>query len=622
MAKTFKKYLEIAGRKRYNSHAALVVMLIVTLGATVVFWRSGRSRDEARFATEVAGVRSAVKARIDVYMALLNAARAFVESAEPLDRGRFAAYVNGLGVENESGGIKTIGLVRRVDAREIGSDGVYRFGGESIKVSPFAAKGNCLLLVMSEPDGTSGHLPIGFDLAGDAERRTTLEQARDSGTAASGPLDNADGLSADEPAVAIFLPIYKPGEPVATVDERRAAHVGFLYASFRPALLLHEVEKDATGGDLAVSLLEGSGQSRTLLAAAGMAPGKVESGGYESAASIEVAGRPWTVQFETLPKFYEQSSVHWTPVVFFIGVGVSFLLFGMTHREAAARKDLQNAALELLDAQAEVRRLLEEEKRSRRAAENASQAKDEFLAVLSHELRTPLNAIAGWTRILQVGSIDDGTRRTALEKIERNLRQQTHIVDELLTYSDTMSRVGEFGDTARVRDAFESAVETGFKLAAENEIEIVRGDELDDQTIRGDVDLLSVAIESLLSNAVKFSDPHGKVAATARQVGDEIEIRVEDQGCGIDAEFLPHVFERYTQADDAYTRSHGGLGLGLPIAWQIVNLHGGTIRAESGGRGKGAIFTIILPLGHDAAGRSVPARAGVSESGRDRAELV
>jgi signal transduction histidine kinase len=398
--------------------------------------------------------------------------------------------------------------------------------------------------------------------------------------------------------------------------------VAYLYASFQPDRFLSEVEKSTPDGDLAVTLYEGVPEKTTLLAAAGALPQTAAAEGYETVAPLQVAGREWTVHYETLPRFNQQSSTHWSPVIFFSGIGISFLLFGLTYREAGARADLRKAALDLMKAQGEVRRLFEEEKRSRLAAEQASRAKDEFLAILSHELRTPLNAIAGWARILRVGGIAEETRRTALEKIERNLRQQTTIVDELLTYSDAMSRGPSLKGRVSVSEAFERAIEWAHRDAAEKNIDIFRENRLDGETIGGDIDLLATAIESVLSNAVKFSPPNSSVRATAFVNGDTIEVRVEDEGSGIETDFLPHVFEQYTQADHAYTRSHGGLGLGLPIARQIVKLHGGSIAAESEGAGRGSVFTIVLPFGESQPGGPETAPDRPDEDAADRARAA
>ena len=169
-----------------------------------------------------------------------------------------------------------------------------------------------------------------------------------------------------------------------TAEDRRANIAAYLYATFQPDRFLAEIEKSAPDGDLAVTLFEGPAEKMKLLAAVGPAPQTPPSEAYETVAPLNVAGREWTVHYETLPKFNEQSSVHWAPVIFFSGIGISFLLFGLTYREAGARAELRKAALDLMGAQREVSRLFEQEKRSRLAAEQASRAKDEFIAVLTH----------------------------------------------------------------------------------------------------------------------------------------------------------------------------------------------------------------------------------------------
>jgi signal transduction histidine kinase len=154
---------------------------------------------------------------------------------------------------------------------------------------------------------------------------------------------------------------------------------------------------------------------------------------------IEVAGRKWIVEYTSLPEFAAQSSIGWLPLIFIIGMVFSFLFFGMTYWEASARLKLQATAADLFEAEQQKQTLLEKEQAARLSAEQANRTKDEFIAVVSHELRTPLNAIAGWTRILRTEGLSENTEKLALEKIEKNLRLQTKIVEELLDYSQIVS---------------------------------------------------------------------------------------------------------------------------------------------------------------------------------------
>jgi signal transduction histidine kinase len=230
------------------------------------------------------------------------------------------------------------------------------------------------------------------------------------------------------------------------------------------------------------------------------------------------------------------------------------------------------------------------------AAEMASRAKDEFLAILSHEMRSPLAAITIWASLLRMGKLPEERTAHALESIERNAGILSRFVEELLDVSRIVS--GKLAldvqsvDLAAVADA---ALDT---VRAAADAKGVRLETLIDASdnVAGDSTRLQQVISNLLMNAIKFSDRGGRVLLRLMTEGSHAVISVRDVGEGIAADFLPHIFERYRQANDASTRVHGGLGLGLAIVREIVELHHGTVNAESAGRGQGATFTVTLPF--------------------------
>jgi PAS domain S-box-containing protein len=232
-----------------------------------------------------------------------------------------------------------------------------------------------------------------------------------------------------------------------------------------------------------------------------------------------------------------------------------------------------------------------------RAAREANRLKDEFLATLSHELRTPLNSILGWSQVLREDAVDDETMVQAVDAIARNAEQQTRLVSDLL---DTSSIITgklslELRPTA-IAPLVAAAADT-VRLAAEAKgiaLRIALEDGI--PSVRGDPGRLQQILWNLLSNAVKFTPRGGSVEVAVRQAGDDVEIRVRDNGEGFAREFTPHLFERFRQADSSDTRVHGGLGLGLALARHLVELHGGQIEGASEGPGRGATFTVRLPL--------------------------
>ena len=289
-------------------------------------------------------------------------------------------------------------------------------------------------------------------------------------------------------------------------------------------------------------------------------------------------------------------AVQWAPVVFLIGLCISLVIFGMTHREATARASLFRKTMDLLEAQHENRKLLKAEQEARRSAERANHAKDEFLALVSHELRTPLNAIAGWTRVLRTSGLSSEAHETALEKIDKNLRMQASIVEELLNFSDVMSSDPNLSlRPLCISDVIKNSVDSASVAAFQKGITLDVDLELSDVRIQGDYDRLQLAIGNVISNAVKFTPAGGHISITGCACDGEVTCTVKDDGPGIPPDFLPHVFEQYKQSEVASTRHFGGLGLGLSIAQHVLHLHHGSIEAASSGAGGGSTFTIRLP---------------------------
>ena len=243
-------------------------------------------------------------------------------------------------------------------------------------------------------------------------------------------------------------------------------------------------------------------------------------------------------------------------------------------------------------------------------AEQANRLKDDFLATVSHELRTPLNAVLGWARMLLSKQLTTDRAAHALETIERNAASLAHIIDDLLDVSriiaGTLHMVPQPVDLVAVT---QSAVDAVKPLAVEKRIDLRFSPDLGSPAlVSGDGDRLQQVIWNLLANAVKFTSEGGRVDVSVERVGASIEVNVVDTGQGISPEFLPHVFERFRQADGTPSRRHGGLGLGLAIVRQLVELHGGTVLAASDGVGRGATFTVCLPiLGDEAAAERAPA---------------
>ena len=250
----------------------------------------------------------------------------------------------------------------------------------------------------------------------------------------------------------------------------------------------------------------------------------------------------------------------------------------------------------LYDADIKEKQTFAELQAAHKTAEEANRAKDEFISVVSHELRTPLNSILGWARIVNADASEENVRR-ALEVITRQSENQLQLIEDLLDTSRVISGKMRLDiKPFRIEEVVREAIETVRPAAEAKKINLIfdKPDAL--SWLSGDPDRLQQVFWNLLANAVKFTPRGGAICVRLSETDAHSQIEVTDTGDGIAAEFLPHVFERFRQSDNSVTRRSGGLGLGLSLARNIIELHGGEISAKSEGRGKGSTFTVRLPI--------------------------
>ena len=284
-----------------------------------------------------------------------------------------------------------------------------------------------------------------------------------------------------------------------------------------------------------------------------------------------------------------------TEEVLFLGIGISISILSQARLSLLAKRQ------QLLDSERDARRAAEDARRAaedaRKAAEDANRLKDEFLCAVSHELRTPLTAINGWALMLRAGRLDAAQSARALENIVRNAKSQNQLINDLLDASRIIASKMRL-DIAPLKlgSVIEAAVETVRPVAEAKGIRLSAMLDPAVDTMYGDAERLQQVVWNLLSNAVKFSPTGGRVEVRLERADSHVEIVVTDNGRGIKPGFLPYVFEHFRQEDGGTNRRHGGLGLGLAIVRHIVELHGGTVSVASEGLGKGATFTVALPI--------------------------
>lgn len=260
-------------------------------------------------------------------------------------------------------------------------------------------------------------------------------------------------------------------------------------------------------------------------------------------------------------------------------------------------RSLETEVKERRQIEERLRLALAGEQIARAEAETANRMKDEFLATVSHEIRTPLNAIIGWAHLLRSGRLDEATTARAMETIDRNAKAQAQLIEDILDVSRVITgKLHLHNEPVDIASVINAAIDS-VQLAIDSKdlhLEVTL-----DPSARhtfGDTGRLQQVVWNLLSNAIKFTPSGGRIEIKVKRAADNMQLRVSDTGCGISPDFLPFIFDRFRQADGTTTRSHGGLGLGLAIVRHLVELHGGSIKADIAEAGSGANFTITLPL--------------------------
>jgi signal transduction histidine kinase/ActR/RegA family two-component response regulator len=567
-------------------YAVLIGGCLLTLGIAGYISVTARARTEAdllarhaTFLNDAESTREQLEARVSVYLELLRAGAALLATRTELSPREFRSFVAGLHLPERYVGMEAIGFAEHVQANRLPSfrrgmalDGVRRLA--RWRPTPQA---EYYPVVYLEPQTAGDWSSPLFDLTSQPSVMLAVERARDTGEpSASSELSDGRFL--------VVLPVYQLGAPLTTIDERRAAIVGVIISPFNAQALIEAVGA-VTPSAVAFEVYDSPDPSSASLLTQ---PISVPPQAFESILHLQVAGREWSmvVRPTTAGRLAASSADQW---MLYGGFGISFLLFLVTHFQVRAWEST-------VRHQAELRETAQALRESESQARAATRAKDEFLATLSHELRTPLNAILGWVSMLRLGSVREDRRENALAVIERNARLQAELIDDLLDISRiVMGKIRLRLSSTPVAPIVEGVVEA-LRPTADAKGVLLRVAPLPEVQIRGDVERVHQIVWNLATNAIKFTPSGRQVDIEVKVAGEHAQIAVRDQGIGIAPEFLPHVFERFRQADGSSTRAHHGLGLGLAIVQELVHLHGGQITAKSDGVDQGAEFVVSLPL--------------------------
>ena len=586
------------------SYLVLAVLILLTLGVTYNFYKSAKNKDLIRFNNQINRFNFSVENNINLYVALLNGSKGFIETTPNLNREIFADYINSLDLQNKYSGVQGIGFTKIIKP-ENRAETVRMMqdqGFEDFKVFPDGDRDLYQAVLYLEPLTESNRRVLGFDMATEQNRRQAMERALNTGNAsASAKIALVqENEEKNQSGFLIYVPVYLSDAAAPNNGEKNLA--GFVYSPFRGNKFLNEIHKNIPDKDIDIKIYDTKAEPQNLIAQSENISGETDKLAnitdehYAALSEVNIAGRKWVIEYNSLPSFAVQSSVSWTPLILLCGFAFSFMLFGMTYWEALSRAKMQKTAAELFEVQKQKQILLENEREARQAAEQANATKDDFISIVSHELKTPLNAIAGWARILKTNEISSGTKELALQKIDKNLRAQAALVEQLLSYSEIISGRCDLGkEKINFAELFSEVWSEIKPLADEKKIEMEFSLDAVNALVSGDREKLKIVIHSLLTNAIKFSSSGGKVESEISQNNGSLQMIVRDYGRGINAQFLPRIFESYKQADNPNVRDYGGLGLGLTISKHILSLHRGNITAQSAGKGKGATFTVALP---------------------------
>ena len=553
------------------------VFVVLTLLATSYVWRTTRAADRARFDNAVQATRDAISARLDTYINLLTATRGLMASDPALPRQDLRDYIRSHEVQRRYPGIQGIGFSLRVPPEDVEllEQEMRREGFEDFRVWPPGPRDEIHSIVVLEPQDRRNLAAIGYDMYTNRVRREAMARARDTGLpAASGHVTLVQEIDrAKQAGFLIYTPVYTTGVTPATVEDRRATLLGFIHAPFRAEDLLTGIFGTQRRPEVGFEIRDGGVLYRT--------PDLPRNPRWTSRGRLEVAGRRWDVVWISRREGYGPA-VMLSGATLLGGLIIASLLFSLLRVQLEAREQAERTAERLAASEA--------------ALQRANQAKDDFLATLSHELRTPMTSIMGWAQMLVDGSLDAETSRVGIEAIGKSAKVQAQLIDDLLDVSRiTAGKMRIEHQPVELERVIAAAIETVTPIAETKGVSLSSRVE-PRISVHGDAHRLQQVVWNLLTNAVKFTPEGGEVAVAARMEGREAVIEVRDTGQGIDPEFMPHLFERFRQADSSSTRSHMGLGLGLAIVRHLVELHGGSIAAESRGVGKGSTFRVRLPL--------------------------
>ena len=587
--------------RRWVPYGLFVAACALSVYAAFYVSTTAEERRQEQFFADAQETRRRIESRLDTYVQVVRDGTALLAASNEIHLGEFRAFVKRLELAKRYPGIEAIGFAQRVTpselrefARTIVLDGVSRF-----HFRPEGNRPEYQTIVFLEPMDAGSRGALGFDLAADPAQREAMERARDTGQPALAGRagEPFDGVAPD--GVILYVPVYRSGVAVDTVDDRRRALYGFVFSPIRAGLLLDDLAS-ASMQPVTFEVYDGTDISTaTLIHASAEATAQPE---YVSSGALSVAGHQWQLVVKSVAAV---PALMPRPVRNTLAGGLFFslILFVIVRVqigawETAKRHEVEIRASEqaVRASEARLREALAREQEARAAAQAADRAKDDFLVSVSHELRTPISAMLGWLSMMKTGTVRPERQAHALDVVERNARLQARLIEDLLDVSRILlGRMSVDLQPIAVAPPVLFVVDSLRPTASSSGVALLAPVLAGPGMIRGDVARVQQVVWNLVSNAIKFTPSGGQVSVELTDDGARVVLQVSDTGIGIAPEFLPHVFDRFSQAGQATARANAGLGLGMAITKHLVELHGGTVTAHSDGPDRGTTFVVSIP---------------------------
>jgi len=553
----------------------LLLGLLTTAGASVTLTEVSEARARTRFETNVTETRTLISERLQIQISLLRSVAGLFAADGQITRAEFQRFVDRLNLLDNYPGVQGLGFSLRVAPLDVAAAvaAARADGAPSFRIWPDGARAEYHTILYLEPMDARNRAALGFDMYNEPTRREAMARARDTGQpAASGAVILVQEIDeAKQAGFLIYLPIYRDGRLPASTAERRDELIGFAYSPFRADDLFSGIFRNRPNPRIAFTIYDGSGRAPDAVIYRSVPD---DASGYRPAftarETIEVAGRPWTIEYHSLPAFDAVGDSYVVPLALGVGALLSLLVFLLALGQA----------------------------RARHAAEQAVQIRDSFLSVASHELKTPLTSLFGNAQLLQRRA----ARSDRFEPRERNnvativeqSRRLNRLIDDLLDH--TRLQQGRLQIDLRPLDLAALVRRVAGEVApmlSHHRLNLeIRAEPLH---MLGDVTRLDQVLFNLINNAAKYSPAADEVVVCLEQRGTWAVARVSDRGIGIPRAALPELFGQFYRAPNAVNQQIAGMGIGLYVVKEIVERHGGHIDVESE-EGQGSTFSVWLPL--------------------------